>query len=162
MIPFDPDLRNRMARHLREHSLHTVPLDERKRAAVAVVVVEVAAVRRMKEQLLIPKKVRMKQIPNQAKLQRQKPEMAQHIAVVVAVARQARMSHRVKLLMKMALSQLSRFVKFGNVLLARSAQNVPSAVLVTVAREIVAEIVAVMNIASHIVAAEQLLQMENS
>jgi hypothetical protein len=62
----------------------------------------------------------------------------------------------------MALSQLSRFVKFGNVLLARSAQNVPSAVLVTVAREIVAEIVAVMNIASHIVAAEQLLQMENS
>jgi hypothetical protein len=74
--------------------------------AVAVVVVEVAAVRRMKEQLLIPKKVRMKQIPNQAKLQRQKREMAQHIAVAVAVARQARMSHQVKLLMKMALSQL--------------------------------------------------------
>jgi hypothetical protein len=53
-------------------------------------------------------------------------------------------------------------VKFGNVLLARSAQNVPSAVLVTVAREIVAEIVDAMNIASHIVVAEQLLQMENS
>jgi hypothetical protein len=74
--------------------------------AAAVVVVEGAVVRRMKEQLLIPKKVRMKQIPNQAKLQRQKPEMAQHIAVAVAVARQARMSHQVKLLMKMALSQL--------------------------------------------------------
>lgn len=40
MIAFDPDLRDRMARHLREHSLHTVPLDERKRAAVAVVVVD--------------------------------------------------------------------------------------------------------------------------
>jgi hypothetical protein len=53
-------------------------------------------------------------------------------------------------------------VKFGNALLALHVLNAPSAVLVTVAREIVAEIVAVMNIASHIVAAEQLLQMENS
>jgi 8-oxo-dGTP pyrophosphatase MutT (NUDIX family) len=40
VIAFDPDLRDRMARHLSEHSLHTVPLDERKRAAVAVVVVD--------------------------------------------------------------------------------------------------------------------------
>jgi hypothetical protein len=129
-------------------------------AAVAVAAVDV--VRKMKEQLLIPKKILMKQIPNQGMSQRQKVAMAQHIAVAVAVAQQARMSHQVKPLMKMALSQLSRFVRFGNVLLARSAQNVPSAVLVTVAREIVAEIVDAMNIASHIVVAEQLLQMENS
>ena len=53
-------------------------------------------------------------------------------------------------------------MKFGNVLLAQSVLNAPSAVLVTVARETVAEIVVVMNIGSHIVAVEQLLQMENS
>jgi hypothetical protein len=53
-------------------------------------------------------------------------------------------------------------VKFGNVLLAQSVPSVPSAVPATVAREIVAEIVVAMNIVSHIVAAEQSLQMENS
>jgi hypothetical protein len=74
--------------------------------AAAVVAVAVAVVRRMKEQLMIPKRVRMKQIPNQAMLQPQKAAMAQHIAVADAVARQARMSHQVKPSMKMVLSQL--------------------------------------------------------
>jgi hypothetical protein len=74
--------------------------------AAVVVVVAVAVVRRMREQLLIPKRVRMKQIPNQAMLQPQKVAMAQHTAVAVADVRQARMSHQVKLLMKMVLSQL--------------------------------------------------------
>ena len=40
MITFDPALRDRMAQHMREHSLHTVPPDDRKRAAVAIVVVD--------------------------------------------------------------------------------------------------------------------------
>jgi hypothetical protein len=56
-------------------------------------------------------------------------------------------------------------VKFANALLAQSVQNVPSAVLVIVAKEIVAEIVAVkihvVITVSRIVAAEPSLQMEN-
>jgi hypothetical protein len=73
---------------------------------VAVAAVAVAVVRKMKEQLQIPKKILMKQIPNQGMSQRPKVAMAQHIAVVAVVAQQARMSRRVKPLMKMALSQL--------------------------------------------------------
>jgi hypothetical protein len=56
-------------------------------------------------------------------------------------------------------------VKFVNALLVQNVQNVPSAVLVIVAKEIVAEIVAVkihvVITVSRIVAAEPSLQMEN-
>ncbi|MEN9645701.1 MAG: hypothetical protein RL238_2370 [Actinomycetota bacterium] len=38
MIPHDHDLRDRLRRHLDAHPLHTVPLGEHKRAAVAIVV----------------------------------------------------------------------------------------------------------------------------
>jgi hypothetical protein len=53
-------------------------------------------------------------------------------------------------------------VKFGNGLLAQNEQSVLSAELVTVAIEIVAEIVAAKTIESHTADAEQSLQMENS
>lgn len=47
MIPYDDDLRARISRHLRAHDLRAIPHDEpeaRKRAAVAVVVVDGSAV----------------------------------------------------------------------------------------------------------------------
>lgn len=40
MIAYEPALRDRLQRNLADHELHTVPPDGRKRAAVAVVVVE--------------------------------------------------------------------------------------------------------------------------
>jgi 8-oxo-dGTP pyrophosphatase MutT (NUDIX family) len=40
MIPLDDDLRDRMRRHLAEHSVRSIAPDDRKRAAVAIVVVD--------------------------------------------------------------------------------------------------------------------------
>jgi hypothetical protein len=88
--------------------------------------------------------------------------MAPHIAVADVAAQREKMSLQVKLLMKMALSQLSRFVKYVNAQLGQSVQseqNVQSAELVTVANAIVLEIVTaeilVEITVSHTVAAEQ-------
>jgi hypothetical protein len=85
--------------------------------------------------------------------------MAPHIAVADVAAQREKMSLQVKLLMKMALSQLSRFVKYVNAQLGQSAQNVEPAIVnvavIVIADVIVTEVIHVEIIVSHTVAAEQ-------
>jgi hypothetical protein len=83
--------------------------------------------------------------------------MAPHIAVAAVAAQREKMSLQVKLLMKMALSQLSRFVKYVNAQLGQSAQNVEPAI-VNVAVNVAVIVTAVIHveiIVSHTVAADQ-------
>jgi hypothetical protein len=70
--------------------------------ADVAVAVEAAVAHRMRQQRVNPRKTLMIQIRNPVMHQPQIVAMAQHIAVAVAVVRQARMSLRVKQLMKMA------------------------------------------------------------
>ena len=93
-------------------------------------------------------------------VQRMVRQKVAHIAAAVVVAQQVKVSHQVKLLMKMVLSLSLKFAKFAKNLSVQlgNAQSVEPAIAV------IATVGAVKaaNIASHIAAVEPLLLMENS
>jgi hypothetical protein len=136
-------------------------------AIVAVAAVDAVAVARkvkvLKEPMEIHRKIQQK---NQKMDLQVSPQMAPHIAAVVAVAQQEKMSLQERPLMKMASSLSSKFAKYVSVQLARSAQSAQNVELVIVANAIVLAIVtAVIHveiIVSRTVVAEQSLQMVNS